>query len=209
MSVGMAGSGATPGPGCDYNGVHYGSGESWSAQCNRCFCDREEVACTTRDCSPASGGMGGVAGSGTAGISGAGGEQPSPEQCALDVGSICIEGTPTDGGHQLDVGTPMIFTLRPDGCFSSSCTKLASFDCNYIGSEYDFSVTGFFCLTSEGDACTDDCGGAPEAICDLGKTLTAGEYTIDLSGRAGVALSPLRFTVPGVVLERDRCSHPL
>jgi hypothetical protein len=209
MSAGTAGSGVTPGAGCDYDGVHYESGADWPVDCNRCFCEEGEVACTTRICSPASGGMGGVAGSGTAGSTGAGGAQPTPEDCALDVGSLCIEGTPTDGGDQLEVGMPLVLTLRPEGCFSSSCTQLVSFDCNTIGSEHDFYVTGFFCVTSEGDACTDDCGGAPEATCDLGTTLTEGEYTIGLSGRAGAMLSSLRFTVPGVVLERDRCTHPL
>lgn len=208
-SAGTAGSGVTPGPGCDYDGVHYDDGANWTVDCNRCFCEGNEVACTTRDCSPSTGGMGGAAGSGISGSAGAGGTEPTPENCALDVGSLCIEGTPVDGGHQLDVGMATVFKLRPAGCFSSSCTQLASFDCNIIGSERAYYVSGFFCVTSEGDACTDDCGGAPEGTCEVGEPLVAGEYTIGLSGSAGAALSELHFTVPGVVLERDRCTHPL
>src|SRR6185295_6066593 len=98
----------------------------------------------------------------------------------------------------------MVLSMRPAGCFSSSCTKLVESSCNYLGSDGEFYITGFFCVTSEGDACTDDCAGAPESTCEPGLTLTAGDYTLSPSGSAGAMLSKVKFTVPGVVAERDR-----
>jgi hypothetical protein len=153
--------------------------------------------------------MAGGPSAGTGGDAGIAGEPGVEPNCAPEVGELCIVGTPTDGGHELTVGMAMVFALKPAGCFSSSCTQLVESSCSYIGSTYDFYVSGFFCVTTEGDACTDDCGGAPEATCDAETMLTAGSYTVAPSGAAGARLSPLHFTVPGVVLERDRCTHPL
>jgi len=154
-----------------------------------------------------SGGRGGGASAGTGGDGGGGGEPSVEPTCDLEVGSLCIVGTPTTGGHELDVGMPMVLSMRPAGCFSSSCTKLVESSCNYLSGGSEIFISGFFCVTSEGDACTGDCGGAPEATCEPGLTLTAGEYTVSVSGAAGATLSKLKFTVPGVVAESERCTH--
>jgi len=155
------------------------------------------------------GGLAGAASAGTGGEAGSAGEPGVEPNCDLEVGELCIVGTPTDGGHELNVGMPMVFSMKPEGCFSSSCTVLVSSSCSYLSSSSEIYVSGFFCVGSEGDACTDDCGGAPEAMCDAQTKLTAGEYTISIGGAAGALHSKLHFTVPGVVLERDRCTHSL
>ncbi|HWP08696.1 MAG TPA: hypothetical protein VNN72_23300 [Polyangiaceae bacterium] len=167
--------------------------------------------------SPTTGGAGGAstggtsAGAGTTGglggNVGTGGEPTTVrEDCNLQEGELCVVGTPRGGGHELTVGMPMLFTIQAAGCLSSSCTELASADCNYIGSPHDFYVNGFFCVNvTEGGACTGDCGGTPDMTCDLDQTLEEGEYMVHL-GNGGATL---RFTVPGVIAEEDRCTHPL
>jgi hypothetical protein len=160
--------------------------------------------------SPAMGGAG-LGGMGAAGGNGGGGEEPGvSEDCTLQEGELCVVGTPRGGGHELSEGMPALFTMQAAGCYSSSCTELVSADCNFIGSEHDFYVGAFFCVNSaDSAACTRDCAGTPRTTCDLGSPLTAGEYTVHVSGSAGGGLSTLRFTVPGVIAEEDRCTHPL
>lgn len=169
---------------------------------------------------PATGGAGGAglagmsAGGGMTGLGGdvGSGGEPSTvrEDCTLQEGTLCVVGMPRGGGHELVEGMPLLFTIQAAGCYSSSCTELVSADCNSIGSSHDFYVGAFFCVNvTEGGSCTGDCGGTPVATCDLGTPLTAGEYTVQVSGSAGSGLSTLRFTVPGVVAEEDRCTYPL
>lgn len=158
------------------------------------------------------GGFGATAGAamtaGSGGDLGRGGEPSNVrEDCTLQEGQLCVVGTPRGGGHELTEGMPMLFTIQAEGCLSSSCTELASADCNTIGSPHDFYVNGFFCVNvTEGGACTGDCGGTPVMTCDVEQTLEAGEYTVHLGGGA---TEPLRFTVPGVIAEEDRCTHLL
>jgi hypothetical protein len=157
------------------------------------------------------GAFGMTAGAGTTGFGGelGGGGAPSivREDCTLQEGQLCVVGTPRGGGHELAEGMPMRFTIQAQGCLSSSCTELASADCNTIGSPTDFYVNGFFCVNvTEGAACTGDCGGTPVMTCDVERTLEAGEYTVHMGSGS---TEPLRFTVPGVIAEEDRCTHPL
>lgn len=155
------------------------------------------------------GGASGGAGM-TAGLGGDAGSEPGTEDCTLMEGELCVVGTPRGGGHELVEGMPMLFTIRAAGCLSSSCTELVSADCNYLGSDHEYYLGAFFCVNvTEGGACTADCGGTPQATCDLDIPLTAGEYTVHVSGNAGSGLSTLRFTVPGVIAEEDRCTYPL
>lgn len=160
---------------------------------------------------------GGMSGSGAAVSAGVGGDlgnggEPNTvrEDCDVSVGQVCIVGTPRGGGHELTEGMSAVFSIKADGCYSSSCTELASASCNTIGSPQDFYINGFLCVNvSEGGACTKDCGGTPEMTCDIGEPLTAGEYTVHVSGGGSTPQTLLRFTVPGVLAEEDRCTHPI
>ena len=91
------------------------------------------------------------------------------------------------------VGAPLMLTQRVSGCYSSSCTKLVSSGCNAIGMDGKYAVSNFTCLASEGDVCTDDCGGAPTVPCDLGMTLKEGDYVLTM---APYSQPELRFHVP-------------
>jgi len=180
-SGGVAGSGVTSPPGCSYNGVHYADGEHWMVDCNGCQCMAGDVVCTVDRCGTGaggtsdSGGKGSSAGSGMGGgaagspVGGAAGTDGSANQCKpAPVGSFCVEGMPNDQGQALVVGMPLTLTLTPSGCYSSSCTKLVSSSCNYIGSEGEFFISSFICLSSEGDACTGDSAAQAQSSATLG-----------------------------------------
>lgn len=212
------GAGGAPAPGCDFDDVHYDDGESFKDDCNTCTCSFDQVLCTLLECAPATGGSGGATGQdggnggepgqpGGRGGSGAGGQSQAGKDCQLETGEICVVGTPTSAGHELVAGMPLTFELRPDGCFSSSCTRLVESSCSFLGSEQNFMISGFACITREGDACTDDCGGAPRYTCDAETTLKAGDYTIAASGVAGTYLSKLEFRVPSTLTDEQRCTH--
>jgi hypothetical protein len=110
-----------------------------------------------------------------------------------------------DGGEELRVGDALKLTMRAEGCYSSSCTRLISADCNAIGSGGKFYISGFMCLGTDGDACTDDCGGAPIVPCDLGMTLEAGEYSLSIAPN----IEPqLRFHVPSRLPGGSSCISP-
>lgn len=171
--------------------------------------------CTTRGCAGGSPptGMGGtgVGGMGRAG-NGMGGIAGNPngwELCATELGKICIEGEPTDGGHELKVGMPLMFTITPQGCYSSTCYDATRSSCQIIGSGQSFFVGGFACVQRNGQACDDICADGPESKCDTGETLTAGDYSIAASGTSSGTMSVLEFTVPGFISEADRCTHSL
>jgi hypothetical protein len=145
-------------------------------------------------------GSGGMGGAGRGGQSGIGGAAPQCEYA--DIGQLCVQGEPAgDGEVEVAVGMPLRVLLEPSGCFSSSCTRLVSSSCNYIGSDRRYWVTGFVCLATEGDACTDDCGGAPPVSCEPGITLEEGTYELGLSGSA----VSIQFTVPSRVRQADLC----
>jgi len=205
-------------------------GAAWKVDCNSCRCIDGEVLCTVLECAPATGGSPGGAGKSAAGAggssgvahgggqsgadagvggvvvgaAGAGGKPDEPPQCSYaEIGAFCVRGTPqTDNRVTLSAGMPLTVSLQPAGCYSSSCTKLVSSDCNTIGSEFFYQVSGFICLATEGEVCTDDCGGAPAVSCEAGVTLEEGVYTV---GVGGTSLS-VTFTVPSVVDAAELCA---
>jgi hypothetical protein len=145
-------------------------------------------------------GSGGVAAAGRGGEPGVGGVSSQCEYA--DIGLLCVQGEPAGNGEvEVAVGMPLRVLLEPSGCYSSSCTKLVSSSCNYIGSDRRYWVTGFVCLATEGDACTDDCSGAPPVSCEPGITLEEGTYELGLSSSA---LS-IQFVVPSRVRQADLC----
>jgi hypothetical protein len=223
---GVAGSagGAQPGS-CLYNGVRYESGESFGA-CEQCSCVDGGISCDPIDCTPAAGGSGGArsggagtggastggAGTGGASTGGTGGASTGDgganssvagaTACELaTIGSLCVLGSPTPEGQELIVGAPLVISLQPAGCYSSSCTKLVSSSCSYLGSGLSFWISGFVCLGKEGEACTSDCNGARAVSCTPGVTLEAGEYTVGLGGTS----ESVSFKVPSRVPDRALC----
>jgi hypothetical protein len=88
-----------------------------------------------------------------------------------------------------------MLSVAASGCYSSSCTKLVSSDCNYISNGNEYMISTFLCLETEGDACTDDCGGVGDVLCDPGLTFSEpGTYTISIRPDLVVKLQ-----VPSVV----------
>lgn len=213
---------------CTYNGVVYESGQRFG-RCGECSCLAGAITCAAIDCAPATGGSGGGAAVGNAGTGvGQGGSSASGASagaagtsgasagsgaagagvagdggvCQLaTIGSLCVLGTPASTGQDLIPGTPLVVSLQPAGCYSSSCTKLVSSSCNYLGSGGMYWISGFVCLKTEGDACTDDCGGARAVPCEPGVTLEAGEYTVGLGGSS----KSVSFKVPSHVPDGGLC----
>ncbi|HKO53954.1 MAG TPA: hypothetical protein VJV79_39875 [Polyangiaceae bacterium] len=210
---------------CVYNGIRYDSGEQLG-QCQECTCTDGGITCDPMACLPAAAGSGGASNSGSAGSSsaasgnagrgvagsgsgGAGvagssgaGVAGGGNACRLaTIGRLCVLGSPTSNGQDLMVGAPLTVSLQPAGCYSSSCTRLVSSSCNYLGGSGKYWISGFICLGSEGDACTDDCGGAPTVSCAPGVTLEAGEYTIGLGGSS----ESVSFKVPSHVPNDALC----
>lgn len=212
--------GAAPSEDCTYNRVRYANGERFG-DCQQCACQDGAIACDPIDCMPAmigesgSGGSSGArpgnggsatggAGASAAGGAGAGGPgvAGAGNACELAaIGSLCVLGTPTSDGQDLSAGIPLVVSLQPAGCYSSSCTQLVSSSCNYLGTGGSYWISGFVCLGSEGDACTDDCAGAHAVSCTPGVTLEAGEYTIGLGGTS----KSVSFKVPSHVAEGALC----
>jgi hypothetical protein len=118
------------------------------------------------------------------------------------IGAFCVVGTPSGDGEDLVEGMPLTVSMRPAGCYWSSCTELVSSDCNYIGSDGVYGVSGFVCLARVGDICTDDCGGGGNPICEPGITLSAGDYTV---GIGGTSLA-VKFQVPSHVSGGALCA---
>ena len=215
-TAGVAGSAGSVDPGsCIYNGIRYVSGERFGS-CQQCSCADGGVSCDLTDCMPtpvggsSNGGSnnggsnsGGSSSGGSSAGAGQGGSSSSVagagNACELaSIGSLCVLGGP-DG--QLLAGAPLLVYLQPAGCYSSSCTKLVSHSCNYLGSGGTYWISGFICLAREGEVCTDDCGGAQPVTCAPGLTLEAGAYTV---GLGGTSLS-VSFTVPGPVPNGGLC----
>jgi hypothetical protein len=222
--VGVGGEGGAVQPAtCTYNGVIYEKGERFG-RCGECSCLDGGITCAAIDCAPATGGsfageggnagtgfaVGGSSASGAAGTAGArpgsgaagAGFAGAGSACQLaTIGSLCVLGTPTSTGQDLSAGMPLMVSLQPAGCYSSSCTQLVSSSCNYLGSDGKYWISGFICLATSGGACTDDCGGAHAVSCEPGVTLEAGEYTVGLGGSS----KSVSFKVPSHVPEGALC----
>jgi len=112
--------------------------------------------------------------------------KPGPDCCQANCkpaepARLCVRGTPGSQGETLAVGDEVKVTVQPKGCWSSSCTKAVSSWCSIKASPGDLSVAADFCLadTSNGGACTADCGGGGFASCGLGPW-TAGTAVVHL-----------------------------
>lgn len=96
-------------------------------------------------------------------------------------------------GEELTADTPVRIELRPQGCYSSSCTMVHEASCQLVSQMGDaLVVDGAFCVedtSSRMPGCTADCGGAGVASCEIG-TLAEGGYSVSYG-----ELSVL-FTVP-------------
>jgi hypothetical protein len=76
------------------------------------------------------------------------------------------------------------FQLVPEGCFSSSCTKIHEASCMVMpAAPGGFELTGTFCLENlEGQqGCTPDCSGGGFATCEV-SGVAAGTYTASING---------------------------
>ena len=99
------------------------------------------------------------------------------------VGELCVLGP-------LAAGQPARFTVRPKGCFSSSCTQIHQAGCAVEDDGPELRLDALFCLQPIGtQVCTPDCSGGGFAQCSSG-ALQAGSYTAKLGGLS------LSFTVP-------------
>jgi len=213
---GSAAAGARQSDGCSYDGVQYSPGQTFG-ECDHCKCAGDlGVVCSHRVCSAgaggtanaaggsssgaagtaigASSGMGGAAPGGAGGSAGgASGGRGSSQYDYVPLDYFCLAG-PKEGG-EISVGMRLVIYRHPGGCHPSSCTTIGDADCHSVGSDHQFWVSGLVGLATQGEACTGDCSIAAVAVCDLGY-LTAGEYSVSLSG---VAAPSLRFTVPSHV----------
>jgi hypothetical protein len=129
--------------------------------------------------------------------------QAGGECTSAPPGSVCIRGIPINSGERLEPGMPLALTARPSGCYSSSCTEAEVAVCR-IESESDgknHAASAEFCLadTSQGGACTADCGGGGFAECESEVLLTEGKHTLTVGGRS------LSFEVPGVLTANENC----
>jgi hypothetical protein len=101
------------------------------------------------------------------------------------VGELCVVGP-------LAVGQPARFTVRPQGCFSSSCTVIHQAGCAVEDDGPTLRLDALFCLqpSTLPTPCTADCNGGGVAQCSSG-ALAAGAYTAQLGSLL------LHFEVPG------------
>jgi hypothetical protein len=117
---------------------------------------------------------------------------PLDSGCAAE---RCSQGTTAGVGHlcvlgPLQAGQPARFQVRPQGCFSSTCTFIFQAGCAVERNGSELRLDGLFCLGNiPVSACTPDCGGGGFAECSSG-ALAAGIYTAKLGGLE------LAFTVP-------------
>ena len=133
-------------------------------------------------------------------------DEPPPPCTPVSMGTLCIVGNPIDSGDVLTAGAPLVLTLRPDGCFSSSCTKVITSSCNVKPDGNDFYVAADLCLAQNTDpnvGCTDDCGGGGQLMCKSDYVLTEGTHTVHYVG-GNVALD-LTFAVPSIVIGDTQC----
>jgi hypothetical protein len=134
-------------------------------------------------------------------------EEP-PLMCSpATMGTLCIVGNPIDSGDVLMAGAPLVLALRPEGCFSSSCTKVVTSSCDVKPDGNDFYVGANLCLAQVSDptvGCTDDCGGGGQLLCNSAYVLTEGTHTVHyVSGEVPLDLT---FTVPSIVIGDTQCA---
>jgi len=127
----------------------------------------------------------------------------APSCTSTPPGMLCVHGTPSSSGQDmLAVGDRLHVQVSPGGCHSSSCTVTEVASCSISGSGPAFRATSEFCLRSEGDVCTDDCGGGDSAECE-GPMLAAGPQTVELGSLR------VSFTVPGLLDPDTSCAYDL
>ncbi len=113
----------------------------------------------------------------------------------IPVGQLCVTG-------ELVVGGRARFTLRPQGCFASSCAITTDAACTVAPADGGIVVVDArICLGFDGSAgsCTPDCGGGGTPACDSAP-LTAGDFTAR-SGELAVS-----FTVPSTLPVGGTCA---
>ncbi|MBZ0121321.1 MAG: hypothetical protein K8H88_30270 [Sandaracinaceae bacterium] len=116
------------------------------------------------------------------------------------VARLCIRGTTTASGETLSADAPVHVQLYPAGCHSSACTVVDRASCTAALAGTDLTVTGDFCLHTEGECTLPDCSGAGTAECDSSASLPAGDYTARLGGAS------VQFTVPSTLPFGGACS---
>lgn len=119
-------------------------------------------------------------------------------------GRLCVRGTPDPqtGMESIAANAPIQFQVFPQGCFSSSCTKIHEASCSVmLDAAGNFAVDSNFCLENiMAPACTDDCNGGGFGNCTSGNTgVGPGNYTAVLGNLQ------LTFTVPSVVPAGGSC----
>jgi hypothetical protein len=104
----------------------------------------------------------------------------------VPVGRVCLEPLVLGSGDLLRAGEPLIVSVVPSGCFSSSCTERVVTSCQLETEGTAFTVTAEFCLrdtSQSGGACTDDCVGGGMAQCESEAALAEGEHTLHFGDR--------------------------
>jgi hypothetical protein len=118
------------------------------------------------------------------------------------VARICIRGIPMNSGDRLEPGMKLELQATPSGCFSSSCTEAVAAVCHVAADGSDFAASAEFCLrntATQGQGCTDDCGGGGFADCESETELTEGKHTLKFGDKT------LEFEVPGVIAPGEGC----
>jgi hypothetical protein len=117
------------------------------------------------------------------------------------IAQLCIRGTPLQNqqGEELKAGEPVQLQLAPKGCFSSACTVADVHTCQASVQDYTVSVSGEFCIHSQGQCTLPDCSGGGHATCDSGANLQAGQYTAKLGDLS------VGFVVPSTLPSGGTC----
>lgn len=120
-----------------------------------------------------------------------------------EAGVLCVRGEPSANGETLRAGGPVTFEVFPEGCFSSSCTDTITADCSVVGEAVgELVVSSEFCLhdtSANSGGCTEDCGGAGVARCDV-PAIREGRYTVTLGD------IELMFNVPSELPSSGLCA---
>ena len=151
------------------------------------------------------GGAGDFTSSTTSSVQSSSGGSSSGPTCDIEpaAGVLCVRGESSASGETLRAGGPITFEVFPEGCFSSSCTETITADCSVVGEAVgELEVYAAFCLhdtSANAGGCTEDCGGAGVARCDL-EAIREGRYTVTLGD------IQLSFSVPGELPSSGLCS---
>jgi len=128
--------------------------------------------------------------------------QDAPTCRDTPIAGLCVRGQTGGGtGEPLVAGGTVRFQVSPQGCFSSSCTKIVEASCAVQKNEGNvITLGGKFCLGStRAPACTPDCSGGGFGECDAAG-IAAGRYTAKL-GTLEVA-----FEVPSTLPFGGACA---